>query len=85
MWKSRPLVASAVGGIQDQITSEHDGLLINDPADLDAFGGALRRLVTDGALAGRLGQAARRRVMDNYLEDSQVARTTDMIAAMRGA
>jgi trehalose synthase len=85
MWKARPLVASAVGGIQDQITSEHDGLLINDPADLDAFGGALRRLVTDGALAGRLGQAARRRVMDNYLEDSQVARTTDMIAAMRGA
>jgi trehalose synthase len=84
MWKARPMVASAVGGIQDQITSEHDGLLIDDPADLDAFGQALRRLTADGALAGRLGQAARRRVMDNYLEDSQVARTTGMLAAVRG-
>jgi trehalose synthase len=83
MWKARPLVASAVGGIQDQITSEYEGLLVEDPSDLNAFGRALRRLAADDDLARRLGQAARRRVLENYLEDSQLARTTDMLCAMR--
>ena len=29
MWKSRPFVASRVGGIQDKITNGRDGLLID--------------------------------------------------------
>ena len=37
MWKARPVVASAVGVIQDQIENGRDGLLIPDPRDLDAF------------------------------------------------
>lgn len=82
LWKARPMVASAVGGIQDQITSEDNGLLIKDPGDLDSFGQALRRLATDAGLARRLGQAARHRVMENYLEDSQLDRTTQMLDAI---
>ena len=31
MWKGRPVVASRVGGIQDQITHEKDGLLVTTP------------------------------------------------------
>jgi trehalose synthase len=82
MWKAKPLVASAVGGIKDQITSGDNGLLIEDPADLDSFGQALRRLASDASLAQRLGQAARRRVLENYLEDSQLARTTQMLGTL---
>jgi trehalose synthase len=82
MWKAKPMVASAVGGIQDQITSGQEGLLIEDPSDLDAFGRALGRLAADQGLARQLGQAARRRVLENYLEDSQLGRTTQMIEAM---
>ena len=37
MWKARPVIASRVGGIQDQITDGRDGLLIDDPHDLDAL------------------------------------------------
>ena len=37
MWKSRPVVASGVGGILDQITDGEQGLLIGDPTDLEAF------------------------------------------------
>ena len=32
MWKARPVVASAVGGIQDQIVDGESGVLVDDPA-----------------------------------------------------
>ncbi|MDQ2676970.1 MAG: glycosyltransferase, partial [Actinomycetota bacterium] len=35
MWKSRPVVASRCGGIQDQIPDDHVGVLLDDPSDLD--------------------------------------------------
>ena len=34
MWKARPIVASAVGGIVDQVVSREHGLLVEDPGDL---------------------------------------------------
>jgi len=38
MWKARPIVASAVGGIVDQIVDGKHGVLIADPGDLTTFG-----------------------------------------------
>ena len=55
MWKARPMIASRVGGIQDQIVDERDGLLIADPADLDGLATAMTRLLNDHELADRLG------------------------------
>lgn len=66
MWKSRPVVASAVGGIQDQIVHGEQGLLVEDPQDLTAFGAAVRRLLEEPALAERLGRAAHQRVLDEF-------------------
>ena len=37
MWKGRPVIGSAAGGIIDQ-TAEGAGILLPDPADLTAFG-----------------------------------------------
>lgn len=67
MWKRRPVVASAVGGIQDQIRDGVDGLLIHDPRDLGEFAGALRRVLGDDALARSLGDTGYGRVRDHYL------------------
>ena len=41
MWKGRPVIGSAVGGIIDQI-AEGTGILLPEPADLAAFGSAVR-------------------------------------------
>jgi trehalose synthase len=67
MWKARPVVASRVGGIQDQIEDGRSGVLLDDPADLEAFGAALTGLLRDPAGADRMGAEARERVREHYL------------------
>jgi trehalose synthase len=69
MWKHRPVVASAVGGIVDQIENGTHGLLVDDPADLLAFGAAVESLLRDPDAAAQLGRNAHRRVTDEFLGD----------------
>ncbi len=67
MWKSRPVVASRVGGIQDQIEHGMSGVLVDDPYDLDGFASAVRGVLNDRSCARRLGENARQRVHDHFL------------------
>ncbi len=67
MWKARPVVATAVGGIQDQIIDGETGTLLPDPRDLDAYGAAVRELLEDPERARKLGEAAMARVRDRFL------------------
>ena len=69
MWKGRPVVASRVGGIQDQVTDGRDGLLLDDPRDLVTFGDTLARLLHDPHLSARLGATAHERVYEDFLGD----------------
>jgi trehalose synthase len=78
MWKSRPIIASRVGGIQDQIVDERDGLLIDDPYDLDALAAAIARLLNDRELAARLGAAGQARIHDQFLGDRHLAQYVDL-------
>ncbi len=55
MWKAKAVVASAVGGIVDQV-APGTGVLLEDPSDLDAFGAALVLLLGRRAEIARLGQ-----------------------------
>jgi trehalose synthase len=67
MWKGRPIVATAVGGIQDQVVDGETGVLLDDPRDLDAYGSAVRELLEDPERAKEMGEAAKRRVRDQFL------------------
>ena len=78
MWKARPVIAGRVGGIQDQITDEQDGLLLDDPTDLDALATSMRRLLSDHDLASRLGAAGRARVLDQFLDDRHLVQHADL-------
>jgi trehalose synthase len=67
MWKSRPVVAPRIGGIQDQIEHGDSGILLDDPHDLAAFGAALAALLTDRERAEEMGHRARVRVRDRFI------------------
>lgn len=67
MWKSRAVVASRIGGIQDQIDDGTSGVLLDDARDLPAYGAAVAGLLDDGAAAARMGAAAKERVRDSFL------------------
>jgi trehalose synthase len=66
MWKGRPLVASRVGGLQDQVEHGVTGMLVDDPLDLVAFGEAVRSLLDDPGRASSIGEAAQRHARDRW-------------------
>jgi trehalose synthase len=80
MWKGRPVVGSAVGGIQDQIRDGVDGLLIADPHDLGAFASAARTLLEDEGRARDMGAAAHERVRDHFLADRDLGQWLELFA-----
>lgn len=67
MWKARPVVASRVGGIQDQVADGRTGILVEDPRDLPAFARAIETVLGDPERRETMGQAGQDRVRDNYL------------------
>jgi trehalose synthase len=67
MWKARPVVASRIGGIQEQIVDGDSGVLLDDPRDLAAYGAAVTALLDDEQPAERMGARARDRVRDRFL------------------
>ena len=82
--KGRPVVASRVGGIQDQITDGVHGLLLDDPADARAFVDAVARLLDDRVLAQRLARNARRRAIAEFLAPRQMLQMFDLIDGLTG-
>jgi trehalose synthase len=79
MWKGRPVIAGAVGGIQDQIQDGIHGLLLEDPTDTRAFGLALERLFRSPGLVRRLRRNARRRARNEFLGHRQLSQFLQLL------
>ncbi len=82
MWKGRPVVASRIGGIQDQIVDGESGVLLNDPSDLVAAAAAIDGLLADRAKAERIGRAAQERVRDKFLATRHLVQYVTLIGGM---
>ncbi|MGA8722181.1 MAG: glycosyltransferase [Solirubrobacteraceae bacterium] len=85
MWKERAVVASAVGGIQDQIVNGESGVLLSDPRDLAAFGSAVVDLLGDRERARRMGVAAHARIQDEFLGPRHLRRHFELIERVMSA
>jgi trehalose synthase len=82
MWKARPVAASRIGGIQDQIEHGRSGLLLDDPSDLELFGAAVRRLLEDPEAAHTMGDAARERVRERFLGPASLLSYLELLSAL---
>jgi trehalose synthase len=82
MWKGRPVVASRVGGIQDQIVQGESGLMIDDPRDLASFADALALLIGDPERSRRMGVAAKERAREHFLGIRHLLDYADMITRL---
>jgi trehalose synthase len=83
MWKAKAVVASAVGGIVDQIRPG-TGVLLEDPADVGAFGDTLLDLFSRPDQIEVLGQAARHYVHENFIGDLHLLRYAALIERVVG-
>jgi len=79
MWKARPVVASRIGGIQEQVVDGSTGLLLDDPLDRAAYGAAVARLLADPAAAAEMGRRGRERVVDRFLSTRSLLDYLDLI------
>ncbi|HEX9064468.1 MAG TPA: glycosyltransferase [Streptosporangiaceae bacterium] len=81
MWKGRPVVGSAVGGIVDQI-AEGTGVLLPDPSDLAVFGDKVSWLLEHRAEAERLGRAGRAYTREHFIGDVHLLRFAEAVESV---
>jgi alpha-maltose-1-phosphate synthase len=77
----RPVVASAVGGIQEVVVPGETGYLV-PPADPRALADALNKVLDDPARARSMGLAGRRRVEEHFSWTSIAEKTRLMYEAL---
>jgi trehalose synthase len=71
LWKKKPVVASAVGGIPTQVIHKHTGLLAHS---VEGTAYQIRFLLSNPAIAHKLGEQGREHVRENFLIISNVRR-----------
>ena len=64
LWKARPVIASAVGGIPLQICHEQTGILTHSLGETEAY---LKKLLDDPEYAMKLGINGKEHVRNNFL------------------
>jgi len=79
-----PVLASRIYGTRDAVVDGESGLL-HEPGDVDALAAALQELVSDPALRRSLGDAGRRRVVQEFDCERVERALVDYYARLLGA
>jgi trehalose synthase len=82
LWKAKPVIGSAVGGISDQL-ADGNGILLSDPTDLEAFSDAAVSLLDDSHRARLMGRRGRLHVRRNYLVDRHLLQYASLLGQLR--
>jgi glycosyltransferase involved in cell wall biosynthesis len=73
----KPVIATAIGGTEEAVLHGETGLLV-PPADPTALAAAVRNLLADPALAGRLAAAGKARAQREFAAETMVRRVTEV-------
>jgi trehalose synthase len=82
LWKKKPVVASAVGGIPVQIIHKHTGLLAHS---VEGTAYQIRFLLSHPEIAARLGEHGHEHVKENFLITEKLKRYMTLLLAMTRA
>jgi len=83
MWKARPVVASDVGGIREQIEDGRTGFLVG-ARDFEAFGRRVSELLASPHDAERMGEAGQKRVREHFLGPRHLAQYLELFDGLLG-
>lgn len=82
LWKKKPVVASAVGGIPVQIIHKHTGLLAHS---VEGTAYQIRFLLSHPEIAAKLGENGHEHVKENFLITQKLKRYMTLFLAMARA
>jgi trehalose synthase len=82
LWKKKPVVASAVGGIPVQIIHKHTGLLAHS---IEGTAYQIRFLLSHPEIAAKLGENGHEHVKENFLITQKLKRYMTLFLAMARA
>ena len=82
MYKSKPVVASAVGGIVDQVQPGVNGYLV-EPHDLDAAGQAMAQLLADPEIATKMGKQGHAAAVAQFMPDTSLLAWAQVVETAR--
>lgn len=75
LWKKKPVVASAVGGIPTQVIHKHTGMLAHS---IEGTAYQIRFLLSNPRIAQKLGEQGHEHVRENFLIISNIRRLLTM-------
>jgi trehalose synthase len=81
LWKKKPVVASAVGGIPRQVIHKHTGMLAHS---VEGTAYQIRFLLSNPMIAQRLGELGHEHVRENFLITSNVKRYLTLFLHLLG-
>ena len=81
LWKGKPTIAGAVGGIPNQIIHKLTGALVHS---IEGCGYQIRYLLTHPEFARRLGENGREHVKENFLMTTNVKRWLLLFRILNG-
>jgi trehalose synthase len=79
LWKSRPVIGGAAGGIPTQIIDGYTGLLVHS---VEGASLAIRSLLNQPDFAKRLGESGHQRVKDEFLITKNLKRYLLLLLAL---
>ncbi len=77
MERARPVIAAAIGGLEDLVRDGETGLLVT-PGDSESLAAAMLALAADPAQAAAMGLEARRRAIERFPELRCTERTEEV-------
>jgi trehalose synthase len=81
LWKSKPTIASAVGGIPTQIVDKHTGVLAHS---IEGCAYQIRYLLTHPEFGAQLGRNGREHVRENFLMTTNALRWVLLLRILSG-